>query len=242
MSLRIDRIALCLPMLALLLAFSTLPAQDDDKRGKVSGGYGYFSAGIIDLETAPLNASLTGNGYGEASSTQITLGGAGFLIVRNFIIGGEGHGVVSQEMNSSAQNATLEGGWGQFNLGYVLLSGKGILLYPKVGIGGYNHRLVIQNAQNLPSVNDVFAEGNYSGTELIRNGLLVSGALGFQFMPGFDDSSGSGLSIGLEVGYNYAANEGAWEAYGTPLTGGPSLNMTGIFARLNIGFSGWHRQ
>jgi hypothetical protein len=236
------KLAAWLPMLALLFAFSSLQAQDDERKAKVSGGYGYFTPGIVSLDMVPLNAYLTPNGFSETSDLNFTLGGGGFIIVRNFILGGEGHSVISQELASPDQNVNLQGGWGQFNIGYVALSRRGFLLYPKLGIGGYNHQMTIRSAGATPSVDDVFSDGDYSGTELIRQGLLLSGAVGMQFMPGFDESAGSGLTFGLEVGYNYAATENAWTAYETALAGGPAMNMTGIFARLQIGFGGWHRQ
>jgi hypothetical protein len=230
--------------LTFVLSFGFAQAQDDEdsKAAKVSGGYGYFVAGATMLESGPMNNYLSNYGFGEYNGTRLTFGGGGIMIVRNFILGGEGHSLMGQDLNSPTQDLSIKGGWGQFSLGYVLLGKKGMLLYPKVGVGGYNHRLTVTDANQQAAVDDVFYSGNYSGTELIKTGLLLSGSMNFEFMPGFDQTAGSGLVFGIEAGYNYAATDNDWTAYEANLAGGPALNMTGAFARLRIGFGGWHRQ
>lgn len=230
--------------LTFVMSFGFAQAQDEESKGaKVSGGYGYFTPGATMLDTDGLNSYLGDYGFGDQhNGNRITLGGGGMMIVRNFILGGEGHSLMGQDFNNPTQSLNIKGGWGQFNVGYVLLGKKGMLLYPKIGIGGYNHRMVVTDAGQTASVDDVFFSGNYSGTELIKNGLLLSGSIGFDYMPGFDETAGSGIVFGIEAGYNYAATDNNWTAYEANLAGGPALNMTGAFARIKIGFGGWHRQ
>ncbi|HHG86326.1 MAG TPA: hypothetical protein ENJ82_16365 [Bacteroidetes bacterium] len=237
------RLALMLGFL-LTLTFGTINAQGDEKEksGKISGGYGYFSLGYTQLDLGPTNTFMNGVNYSDFANNHITIGGGGFVMVKNLILGGEGHSLLSQEAKSTQQNALLSGGWGQFQIGYIVLARRGFILYPRFGVGRYNHSLLLTNtAGNSTNVND-FLNGNFNGTEIIRKGMLLSGELGFEFMPGFDENSGSGLTFGLNVGYNYAASSNAWTAYQVELQNGPDLNMSGIYARLRIGFGGWHRQ
>ena len=65
--------------------------------------------------------------------------------------------------------------------------------------------------------------------------------LGFEWMPGFDESAGSGIVIGLDLGYHLAITEGPWEANTVTVGYNPKVSPTGIYANFHLGFGGWNR-
>lgn len=212
--------------------------EEEPRKTKISGGLGYFIPGYVLKEHTMLNDYLRSDIFEDNG---ITIGGGGQIVVRNFVIGGEGHGTLTQEGTFGTQTAKLRSGWGTFNLGYVVWSKRGFMLYPRVGVGGYNNRLTLMSNTG-PNTVDQTVIGIYPGTELVQKGVLLSGDIGFSWMPGFDETSGAGLVLGLNIGYNYAATSGDWYAYDNVLTGGPVVDPSGVFVRLTIGGGGWHRQ
>jgi hypothetical protein len=240
-------------LLALLLALvcNFAWAQEDETDGDneatpiekegpkhISGGFGFFSPGFGMQDLSALNrfagtSAFNGNG--------ITLGGGGVLIVRSFMIGGEGGSYLARKASVGNLDMQLESGWGKFTLGYVVYGRKGLLIYPKVGIGGSTQALTLHKTNAVANVDTVFA-GAYNGTSLQKKGLMMSAGLGLDWMPGFDETAGSGIVLGFDVGYNLGLTENNWTAFGTSLSSGPSVTPAGIYANLHIGFAGWNRQ
>jgi len=240
-------------LLAFLLMFgyAAAQAQDENEEGSneatpveeekgkhISGGYGFFSPGLSLRDGAALNSYL---GQDLVSSTAFSLGGGGVLMIKSLMLGGEGGSFLKDKVENGNLAMTMESGWGKFTLGYVVYGRKGLLIYPKVGIGGYKNSLTLQKTNTLANVDTVFA-GGYTGTNLQRNGAFVCFGAGFDWMPGFDETAGSGIVLGFDAGYNLGITEKSWEAYGTALNGGPTLSPNGIFVNLHIGFAGWNRQ
>jgi hypothetical protein len=221
-------------------AQDTIPdPMDDGSPKRVSGGYGYAIGGFAMNDVDGLS-NFVGNGA-SFSGNAIGFGGGGMLSVRSVLLGGEGYSSLKQKATFGNQDLTYESGWGKFYVGYVILGKKGLLLYPKVGIGGYKESLTLNNKSANTSMDTVFT-GAYTGTNIVKQGVLMSFGAGFEWMPGFDQSAGSGIVLGLDLGYNLAITENDWKAFETTLTGGPSLKPTGLYANLHIGFGGWNRQ
>lgn len=232
--------------LALLLSFSVSYGQDsipdpmdDGSPKRVSGGFGYATGGYAMKDVDGLT-NFVGNGT-SFNSGGFEIGGGGLVMVRSILLGGEGMSYQKQKASFGAQDLGYESGWGKFFLGYVVMGKKGLLLYPKVGIGGYRESLTLNDKSAVGTMDTVFT-GAYTGTNLVKKGLLMSFGAGFEWMPGFDETSGSGFVFGLDLGYNLALTENDWEAFETKLSGGPSLTPTGFYANLHIGFAGWNRQ
>ncbi len=225
---------------SLASAQDTIPdPMDDGGPKRVSGGYGYAIGGYSMKDVAGLT-NFVGNGT-SFSDGAIGFGGGGMLMVRSVLLGGEGYSSLKQKETFGSQDLTYESGWGKFYFGYVLVGKKGLLLYPKVGVGGYKESLTLNNKAANVTMDTVFT-GAYTGTNLVKQGVLMSFGAGFEWMPGFDETSGSGIVIGLDLGYNLAITENDWKAYEAPLSGGPVLKPTGLYANLHIGFGGWNRQ
>lgn len=214
---------------------------EEERILKISGGIGYFSIGYGLRDMAPLNSSLGTDGFGAFEDNGITLGGGGQIIVRNFVIGGEGNNFIKKEVENGEDLARFRSNTGIFRFGYVVLSGKGFLLYPRIGVGGFTQELFLKDGSGNATFQDLVSSQG-SGSILKKSGWLTEAALGFEFMPGFDETSGSGLVFGLDIGYQYAPGSQEWELWDEPITGGPGIDPGGLFIRLHIGGGGWHRQ
>lgn len=214
---------------------------DNGGNKKISGGFGYFTPGYLMYSLEDFNQYFEPDAFAPVSDNGITLGGGGSLVVRNIILGGEGHSVISKKASSSLMDAELQSGWGMFNIGYVVMARKSFLLYPKLGIGGYTHELTLKD-QIAGTTMDTIAAGDFSGTTVSRRGMLASAELNFDFIPTTQESSAGGLVFGLAVGYQMAFADKGWEAYETPVSGGPNIDMSGLFVRLHIGMGGWSLQ
>lgn len=212
--------------------------MDDGRAKKVSGGYGYALAGFATEDRSNLRHFVGGaSGFTDNS---LALGGGGLLMIRSFLLGGEGAKYFQQSAKFGNMEAAHQSGWGRFNLGYVLLGQKGFLLYPKVSIGGYKQTLLLVNKDVTTSI-DSIGMGTYPAMTMIKKGAMVGFGLGFEWMPGFDESSGSGLVLGLDLGYHLAITEGFWEANTLSIYPYPNVVPTGIFANFHLGFGGWNR-
>ncbi len=221
-------------------------AQDNEatapkkEHKKISGGFGYFSPGYGLVSNEALN-TYVGSSGSSFEDNGITLGGGGGLMIKSIMLGGEGSSFLDQSGNFGNMDLTFHSGSGKFSLGYVVYGRKGLLVYPKLGIGGYNYELTMVNKDAVASVDSAFT-GAFTGTSLTRKGTFVSAGVGLDWMPGFDETAGSGLVFGFEAGYNLSINENGWESFGTKLSGGPALLPDGIYFKLHIGFAGWNRQ
>lgn len=236
----------------LLLAVCMLPATglfaqfdddgDDKKAKKVSGGWGFFTPGYQMTDMGPLNAAIGSMGVPNLENNAITLGGGGYLVISNFLIGGEGASLMNQTVSANDAQAQLEGGWGTFNIGYTpLATDGGLVLVPRLGIGAYNYRLFLQDAANPPTFQNVVGSPG-TASVLVKKGLLLTADVGLNWSLKYKDGRGGGVFLGLDLGYNYSPKIDEWTLWGEPVEGGPGVNMSGAFVRLRVGGAGWHRQ
>lgn len=238
-----------IPVVLLLAALFPLAAQaqfddnpDEKEHKKVSGGWGFFTPGYQMTSMAPLNASLASAGLGTYQDNAITTGGGGYLVISNFLIGGEGGSLLRQEVSSATGQSRLEGGWGTFNIGYTpWATDKGLVLVPRVGIGGYNYRLFLQDGAGPSTFPGIVASPG-TASWLEKKGLLLTADLGLNYSISYKQGRGGGFFVGLDVGYNYCPKLDEWTLWGEPVQGGPGIDLSGAFVRLRVGGAGWHRQ
>lgn len=114
---------------ALILLTSVSFAQEEDKRTTIHGGAGYFMPGIQILSIGDLNSKLESKQYPKLSSSFTSFGGGGHAIIYNFVVGGEGHGLVGKDVSNNNYTINLSSGYGIFDLGYVIFSKYGVLIY-----------------------------------------------------------------------------------------------------------------
>ncbi len=72
------------------------------------GGAGYFMPGIQILSIGDLNSKLESKQYPKLSTSFTSFGGGGHAIIYNFVVGGEGHGLVGKD--ASNDNYTINFG------------------------------------------------------------------------------------------------------------------------------------
>lgn len=214
---------------------------EDGGGKKVSGGMGYFSAGYHMYKMDDYNAYFAPDAVPSVKDNGISLSGGFGVMARSIYLGGEWGGILDKTSSSSLLDTKLESNWGLFQVGYVVLSKKGLIVYPKIGIGSYDNDLTIKENRQTTTF-DTIAAGNYPGSMLKNRGLLGNAEIAADWMPGFDESSGGGLIFGIGVGYNAALTDKGWDAYGTSVSGGPAIDLSGLYVRLRIGFGGWNRQ
>jgi hypothetical protein len=235
-----------------ILWFTPLQAQTDEsvstegevekeKPRRVSGIFGGFSAGYQFYSMEEFNNYFAPEAFAPVPDNSITLGGHGTMIVRNWVLGGEGHNATRKRASSSSLDAELNSNWGMANLGYVVLARKGFLLYPKLGFGAYTHELILKDQISTTSM-DSISGGNFAGTTMTRRGLLGSAELTFEFTPSPKETSSGGFLFGLTAGYQMPLSDKGWEAYGISVTDGPEIDLGGMYVRLRVGLGGWIRQ
>ena len=61
---------------------------------RTSGGEGYFMMGVQKINIKNLNTILQQYNYPALDENYTSIGGSGYGIVNNFVIGGEGHGLI----------------------------------------------------------------------------------------------------------------------------------------------------
>jgi|GEM_PF-5424511 len=224
--------------------FDEKKEKDDGKKGKISGGmlhlpYTYAASGAADYfqgirdVSDPAIEGIPGQWGLDAQ-----------FVVRNFVVKYGGYRSFSQDISyMNGTNESLGTTFREFGLGYNLYSNRGLLVTATGHLGWFTNRSTVSNlnTQN-PTTYGSLLTGSSFGTEVEQKGTYLGGEAGVNYMFGFDEVSGSGIVLGLRVGYNYQVSDQSWESYGIPITGGPDLDHSGVYVRASIGFAGWHRQ
>lgn len=226
-------------LLAALGALATVHAQDRDNRDArpVTGeGAGYFATGVQFADLSALNNRLSDAEYPTFSSTMVSIGGGGYGVTNRFLLGGEGHGLISGDQGYQGRNVSVGGGYGLFTFGYLLRPSANLRVYPQIGLGGGGLRLEVGDRGDAADFDDILDDPNRSAS-VGRASLLVSlgGGLEYQFS-GPEDKGG--LRLGLRAGYVLSALNSDWTIDDTTLSGGPDATLQGPFIRLTIGGGG----
>ncbi|MGB9665157.1 MAG: hypothetical protein ACPL25_09620 [Ignavibacteria bacterium] len=79
-------------LILVLPLLSTIFYSQAISQSRTSGGEGYFMVGIQKIDVKNLNSLLRNNNYPVLNESYPSIGGGGYGIINNFVIGGEGHG------------------------------------------------------------------------------------------------------------------------------------------------------
>jgi len=199
----------------------------------VNGGAGHFRFGYANYQMKGMNNWLNDR-YPQLKNDFIAIGGGGYGIINNLVIGGEGLGARGTTVTKDTLSITPVIGSGMFNLGYLVYHRHNLLVYPMIGIGGLGASFRFSEVDNPGSAtNHVKAEPyNYSCGSLV---LGVSVGADKFFMFGEEDG---GISVSLKAGYNYALRNGNWKKDNLE-TGGPNVNLSGFYLTLGFGGGGF---
>jgi hypothetical protein len=122
---------ICITLVCICFSM-TLSAQ----RNPLSGGMGYASIGNAWINNNRINEQLTGNGFAAFSPASMMVGGGGFGIIRNFMIGGEGAVITPNQINATGFKAALTSGYGMFQFGILPQRSRSpFMIYPVWGLG-----------------------------------------------------------------------------------------------------------
>lgn len=227
------------------LVASGSSAQDLDLP-RASSGRGFFQAGYFGLDVDDVNSALAGAGFPTLDRGVVTLGGGGYATRGRFVIGGEGHGILSQGQPSpdGSVQVGLDGGFGLFKVGYLAYSQDGFDIYPMVGIGGGGLSLSIVE-RSAPTFEDILADPARSSnlsTGMFIMDLSVNGD--YRFTRRVSEEGGAGgFLVGFQAGYLFAPGSTNWQLDDiNNVAGGPDLGVQGFYVRVSLGgWGGGHR-
>lgn len=204
---------------------------------KTSGGEGYFMVGMQKIDVKNLNSLLRVYDYPVLDESYTSIGGGGYGLVNNFVIGGEGHGLIGSEVSNQNYKVNLTAGYGMFNIGYLLHNDSGLKIFPLVGFGGGGIELRINEKASL-DFTDVLSNPK-RGSSLSLGGLMLNVGLNGNYVINFnEEKSFGGILIGLSAGYTYFLKLGNWTLFESDISGGPDIGISGFYLRFNIGGGG----
>lgn len=250
------RVLLALALLAVsATAYPAWGGEDDGDREHRSGreydadwdrghhfGGGYFMIGWSALDLNDLNASLVAHGYPRFDESFLSLGGAGHFSVGRLVIGGQGHGYLSETHDAILATGTyrteLSGGVGFFDLGYQFVRGGRTRAALLVGLGGGELNLKMVDLTG-PSFEDVLTDPGRSA-ELSAAGFLIDLGASVDVVAGHVRRHGTsgGPLLGVRAGYIFAPVKGDWQLGDRDIAGGPRMGMEGAYVRAMLGFGG----
>ncbi len=210
------------------------------------GGKGYFMIGWSALDLQPLNDALATSGYPRFSEDFLSMGGGGHAVLGWLVIGGQGHGYMSQERDAALTLANyrtaVTAGMGFFDLGVVAWSRGGASLTPLVGLGGGGLEVDIRELA-APTFSEVLAQPGRRST-LSTGGFLLDLGASFDWIIDRGRNFGhGGPLVGLRVGWVLTPFHGQWQLHSQDIAGGPELELTGPYVRFMVGggHSDWRR-
>jgi len=222
------------------LLASSAYAQEVGVKKYTYGGMGYFQTGYAIFNHGNLNDLLKASGMPELENGSLSFGGGGHSIIHNFIIGGEGHGLVGNTSENARYAVSQSGGYGFLNLGYLILQKPSFTLYPLLGIGGGGSTVTITDKSNLPgSFNDLLANPKQQ-SNISKGSFMLNFSIGADYFVAGTKSKNSygGFMLGLRLGYLLEVNKNKWDIDNQELSGGPDAGISGPFVRLTFGGGG----
>lgn len=222
-------------ILTTLFLIFTILSVNGISKDKKSGGMGFFATGYQMIDIKELNSRLKLFGLPQFDKSYVSLGGGGFGILNNFVIGGEGHGLVGSDLSNQSYQTNLTAGYGLFDMGYLIYSSNGLKIFPIIGFGGGGIDLRI-NEKNLVDFDQVLNNPK-KGSVLSVAGLMLNFGLNLFYnlnLSGDEERLG-GLSFGLNLGYTHFLQLGNWSLFETEIAGGPKVGLSGFYIRFTIG-------
>lgn len=215
------------------------PAQDTSATNTTySGGAGSFQIGYGNFQTNKLQNFLPA-GAPSLGNHHLTVGGGGYAMINDFIIGGSGFSITGETVSTSNLEANASGGAGFFNVGYRVAGGKALNVYPLLGIGGGGLGMEINQTANL-TTSDIRSNPGRAIT-IEQSGWLFDLSMNLEWYPiaGGNENDYGGLMAGLKVGYLYQPFADDWEYEGGDISNTPNFNLSGFYVQLTLGAGGF---
>jgi hypothetical protein len=215
-------------------------ADDCDTRHHFGGGY--FMIGWSALQLDDLNAALVAHGYPKFDESNLSLGGGGHFTMGRLVLGGQGHGYLSQSRDaflaSGTYRATLTAGIGFFDIGYQIVQGGRARVACLVGLGGGQVQMKTVDLSG-PTFEDVLTDPGRSA-ELTTSGFLLDLGVSADLLTRRIGHHGmyGGPLLGVRAGYIVAPVKGDWKLGDRDIAGGPRMGIEGAYVRALLGFGG----
>lgn len=227
--------------LILFTGIILLSAWSSESFSQSFGGVGFFKPGFQTMQFDQLNSHLPTSGP-QISNRPLTTAGAGYGVMANIVIGGEGGSVHAGSFTKGDQQIDLAGGFGFFSLGYIVVNKKKVIIYPLVSIGGNDLQIYIHQKGQSSSFTNVSGEPFQATTINLITKILKFSLSGLYALQGNSDKGAAGLMIGLEAGYQVGYKTGKWSYDNGDITGAPDFNSNAFFVQLMIGGGGIMRK
>jgi len=228
-------------ILAFIFVLSLTAGAQEKKFSKMSGGMGHFMAGYSFNNYSGINELFKANGFPELKEGAFSIGGGGWAINNNIIIGGEGFGLSESVVKNSDYQIATSTGYGFFNLGYMLVKKPKFFAYPMLGIGGGETILAITKLENSPVAFQDVLDNAGRESYLKAGGFLMNFSIGANYLllGGSSDSGSGGMLAGLRVGYMFDPDPNDWKFNDEKLTGSPDSGISCFYVKLTIGGGGY---
>lgn len=228
----------------LISSVQPVSAQENTSNGKHYGGFGYFLGGYQTMDLSALNDAMMQKGYPELQNGSVSIGGGGYYLLRNWMIGGEGCGLPGSTSENASYKVSLGGGYGFFNVGYLVLKTPGFSLYPIVGIGGGGMTVALrEKTANTPAFGQILDDPGRE-TYLNNGGFMLNFSLLAHYLVlGTKTTDGSGgFILGLKAGFILNLDGDNWYLDNQTMSQTPASSISGPYFSLVIGGGGSGRK
>lgn len=211
------------------------------------GGFGHFQVGPSAGKFGSMEQYL--NNMNSLSPVAISrggmmAGGAGYGIVRNLLIGGQGMAVSHVVSNSENASIMMSCGTGMFSMGYIVYSRNKMFLYPYLSIGAGGYSLSMENKGNttLNFGNQKVNPGETKIFTLEQSMYDLGFSLkGLPFARKAEQSGG--FMLGVELGTLLSVPVGNWNNdQGDFIQEPPVFGQFQPYLRISIGGGGFKRK
>ncbi|MGZ3899719.1 MAG: hypothetical protein ACXVNM_07810 [Bacteroidia bacterium] len=191
-----------------------------------SGGTGHFAVGVTYLNFKSVNAFMQTQQMPAFGSNCLSIGGGGFGVYNNFILGGEGSAIAPSRVSSGENRAALAVGYGMIQGGYILPLESRLVVYPILGMGWGGSDLKISNSDG--------GKQTYNSVKVFLNTEINLD----MFMKGTKYGSKAGFKYGLALGYMYNPFTESWTDENGKGANISNSYLNGFYIKLKIGGGG----
>jgi len=229
-----------LSLVSVLVLWPLCAWTQQSENGIKQEGSGSFNIGYAHLNNSDFQKFLP-EGFYQLSESYLLLGGEGYGLKGNFLVGGSGQAIVGQDESNGSLKTEISGGMGFFNLGYTLVNQDKIKVFPMLGIGGGSMELRISEHKDV-SVNEIIQEPSREITLEVGN-FLLDFSLGLDYIPRIhmakNGKEGGGFKTGVRVGYMLGFNSDNWNYGGGDVNGAPNFGLNSFYVKMVIGGYGF---
>lgn len=212
---------------SLTLFFLTAVVVLKAQNGGYYGGAGHFMLGSVFMNLNSVNAYMADNQLPSFSGNCFNIGGGGYGVINNFVIGGEGAAVGPSPVGNLNGNAEMSAGYGMFSAGYILPVKSTVMIYPIAGIGWGGSGLKINYASG--KIEEYSAKSMFITTEVNADIFMLNDKA---------SDTKAGFKIGLCFGYMFNPVADPWKDKEGKYTNISNTFMNGFYIKLKLGGGG----